>query len=775
MAPTLSLLYLFTINAPADTPKDAVHFNRDIRPILSNRCFKCHGPDLKKGGLDLQNREAAIKKLATDSFAIVPGKSGASELMTRISAHDESERMPPKGDPLTPQQIATLKNWIDQGAKYEEHWAYVRPVRLPPPTVKDRHWVRNPIDAFVLARLEQEGLKPSAEAEKATLLRRASLDLTGLPPSPEEVDAFLADKNPDAFEKAVDRLLDSPHYGEHQARYWLDMARYADTNGYEKDERRTIWPYRDWVINAFNRDMPYDQFTIEQLAGDLLPNATREQKIATGFHRNTMVNTEGGTDDEEFRIAAVVDRVNTTMEVWMGTTMACAQCHNHKFDPFTQKEYYRLLAFFNSTEDRGRSNEPTLPLFNEEQAARLKALAARSATLKKLTGGATAVLGIVGQRVLQQQLTKTDKEQAALNATKTTLILRELPKPRTTNVMVRGNHKNLGEVVTPGTPAKLSPFHADWPTNRLGLAKWIVDPENPLTARVVVNRIWARYFGKGFVETSEEFGTQGDPPTHPELLDWLATELIENKWSLKALHKRIVTSATYRQSSKVTSELAKHDPFNRLFARGPRLRLDAEAVRDNALAISGLLYRKVGGPSVFPYQPDGVWFNPYSGDRWTVSTNGEEHRRGLYTFWRRTAPYAAFMAFDAPSREVCTERRPRTNTPLQALATLNDRVFVEASAALARRMLKEEQTTENRLTRGFRLCVSRSPTEKESALLTDLYRETLGKYKKDTEAAKALAGSSGLVVPSGVDVAEVAAWTVVANVLLNLDETITKG
>ncbi len=752
-----------------------IQFNRDIRPILSNRCFKCHGPDLKKAGLNLRTQETATGELKSGHAAIVPGKSAASELIARVSQGDAGQRMPPKGEPLTKVEIDRLKAWIDQGAKYEKHWAYVKPVRPALPQVKDLKWPRNPIDAFVLARLEQEGLTPTPEADRAVLLRRVSFDLTGLPPTPAEVEAFLNDTSPDAYEKAVDRLLASPHYGEHQARFWLDYARYADTNGYEKDNRRTIWPYRDWVINAFNRDLPFDQFTIEQLAGDLLPKATLEQKIATGFHRNTMVNTEGGIDDEEFRVAAVVDRVNTTMEVWLGTTLGCAQCHNHKFDPFTTKEYYALLAFFNSTADRGRSNAPEIGAGSPFFAAEAERLRARVARLERAESAMGLVCGIPGLQVNQHQARDAQHALAALKPG-TTLVMQELARPRTTRVMIRGNHRTTGEEVKPGVPAALHPLPPGQPLNRLGLAHWLVDPDNPLVGRVMMNRVWARIFGKGLVETSEDFGTQGDLPTHPELLDFLATEWAERKWSLKAMLKLIVTSATYRQASRVTAELQHRDPYNRLFARGPRLRLDAEMVRDNALAISGLLNRRLGGPSVFPYQPDGIWFNPYSGDRWHMSTGGDQYRRGLYTFWRRTAPYAAFIAFDAPSREVACDRRPRTNTPLQALATLNDKVFVEASAALARRIVQECTTSDrDRLVYGFRLCVARKPTERELELLSSLLTANREQYRKDAIAAKAMSKTAGGDVPVTVDLADFAAWTVVANVLLNLDETITKG
>jgi cytochrome c553 len=751
--------------------KTEVHFNQDIRPIFSSRCFKCHGTDLQKGGLDLQTFQTATKKLDDGGPAFVPGDSAKSTLIQRVSATER--RMPPKGDPLTPEQIAKLTAWIDQGAKYEEHWAYVKPVQKPFPELKDTNWPRNGIDRWVLALLEQEGLAPAPEADKATLLRRVSLDLTGLPPTLEELDAFLKDNAPDAYEKAVDRFLESPAYGEHEARYWLDLARYADTNGYEKDDRRTAWPYRDWVINAFNQNMPFDEFTIEQIAGDLLPNATRDQIIATGFHRNTMVNTEGGTDDEEFRVAAIVDRVNTTMTVWMGTTTMCTQCHNHKFDPFKQKEFYQLFAFFNNTEDLGRGDDPEMPLSTPEQAAKIKTLQDGAAVMKK-TAGAAPAFGAAGVHAAALRAAALEKEAADVKPA-TTLVMKELPQPRPTHIMLRGNYHNLGDEVHPGVPAKLPPMPAGAPPNRLGLAKWLIDRDNPLTARVTMNRMWTQHFGRGIVETSEDFGTQGDPPTHPELLDWLAVEFMNRKWDLKAMRKLIVMSATYRQASKVSADLAKRDPFNRLFARGPRFRMDAEMVRDNALAISGLLNRKIGGPSVFPYQPDGVWFNPYSADKWVISTGGDQHRRGLYTFARRTAPYAEFTAFDAPSREFCTERRPRTNTPLQALAVLNEKVYVEASAALARRMTTElKGSAEDRVAYGFRLCTARTPTAAERDLLLKLYGQSLEKYHKDATAAAAMVKNGG-AAPKGVDAAELAAWTVVANVLLNLDETITKG
>jgi mono/diheme cytochrome c family protein len=754
---------------------DPIRYSRDVRSILSSNCFKCHGPDLKKGDLDLQSFAAATKKLSSGSVAIVPEKPEMSELLRRVSSHETDVRMPPKGEALKPAQIETLKRWIAHGAKYEEHWAYVKPVKADSPALRSGEWVRNAIDAFVLERLDKEGLKPSTEADKTTLIRRVTFDLTGLPPTLSEIDGFLKDTDADAYEKVVDRLLKSPHYGEHMARWWLDMARYADTNGYEKDDRRTIWPYRDWVINAFNRDMPFDEFTIEQIAGDLLPSPTAEQKIATGFHRNTMVNAEGGADDEEFRVAAVVDRVNTTMSVWMGTTINCCQCHNHKYDPFTNKEFYRLYSFFNQTTDRGRTNAPEImvPTADEEER--------KLATHLKMAAKAIALLGANDLarpalvKPVSEQIVSLQKLMGGIKPA-TTMVMQELVDQRQTHIQVRGNHKNLGEKVIPGTPAKLHPLvvHGRRDGNRADLARWLVSPENPLVGRVTMNRIWARYFGRSIVETSEDFGIQGELPTHPELLDYLAVDLVDRKWSLKAMHKLIVTSATYRQSSVVTKELLEKDPLNKLFARGPRFRLDAEMVRDNALAISGLLNRKIGGPSVFPFQPEGVWANPYSGDKWFASDGGNQFRRGLYTFWRRTAPYATFLAFDAPSREITCERRVRSNTPLQALATLNDRGFIECASGLAKRMLYEVKgDAAERVKYGFRLCAGRTPDEAETRALLELQASTLADFRKDKDAARKLALVLGLPKPD-LDSAELATWTVLANVMLNLDETITK-
>jgi hypothetical protein len=1151
-----------------------VDFARDVRPILEARCYACHGEHRRKGGLRLDHKANAF---AGSSFGkvIEPGDAAKSALVQRIASTDPDERMPLGKEPLGAAEIALLRAWIDQGASWPDdgevastgatHWAYVKPVAIDPPHVAG---VAHPVDRFIRARLQREGLAPSPPADRATLIRRASLDLTGIPPTLEEVDAFVRDARPDAYERVVDRLLASPRYGERQAQRWLDLARYADTNGYEKDERRTMWRYRDWVIDAFNANMPFDEFTIEQIAGDLLPDATLAQKIATGFHRNTLMNEEGGADPEEFRNAAVVDRVNTTATVWLGTTLGCAQCHNHKFDPFSTKEYYQLFAFFDGTADTGNKNDPMIPAPTPAQAKEEQRLVARVGELEKelaapdadmdreqarwmlavrehlpppadwhvlipsaltakngsilsvqddgailatgdvperevysfvttapieradlvrievqndeslpmkgpgrapngnfvLTnveisvvgsdaastvpfGGAQAsfeqdtggryradevfdrdaasgwaigrggsptraeelvlalkrdvhlssrdklriqlacespfgahVLGrfrvsvaanpalamtilppetsawrVVGPfkaasqaealatkfppeveivakkelsasydaaawtekpewfdrdvhalegencahylvrtvhcdaamslalfvgaddalklwldgdeilqakemqgtvadqhrvevkltagdhtlalkvvngggqysfffdatrdtadhmplrvvdallahgdtdeqralvrdfyrrtesprgRTLGAQLAAAEKDLAALRAEiPTALVLRELDKPRKTRVHVRGSFLSPGEEVQPGVPHALNPLrspdHAR-PT-RLDLARWLVDPDNPLTARVVANRAWEDLFGRGLVATSDDFGTRGEPPSHPELLDWLATELVHTKWDMKALVRTIVTSETYEQSSRVTPEMLERDPKNVLLERAPRTRLDVETLRDCELAIGGLLVEKIGGPSVMPPQPDGIWSAAYSGDQWKNATGSDRYRRGLYTFWRRSSPYATYGLFDAPSRELACTRRPRTNTPLQALALLDDPAFVECAAGLAQRMMSDGATSDaDRIARGFRLCTSREPSPGEIDVLAQLAASERERLSKDPAAASKTIASvaSAVRVDDKTDPAELAAWISVGNVLLNLDETVTRN
>jgi len=1141
----LAVFLLVGVSAPTsaqDTQKtkalsQSVDFNRDIRGILSNRCFTCHGPDdaERQADLRLDSREGAIADLG-DYAAIVPGQPEASELIKRITSSDPDEVMPPtgKGKPLSKQEIDLLTQWVKQGAAYAKHWAYEIPVRPDVPETSSKAWQRNAIDGFILSRLDREKLSPNEEADRPTLIRRVTLDLTGLPPTLKEVEEFLADKSPNAYESLVDRLLEKDAYGEHWARMWLDLARYADSAGYADDPARTIWAYRDYVIRSLNSNKPFDQFTIEQIAGDLLPDPSEDQLIATAFHRNTLTNNEGGTNDEEFRNVAIVDRVNTTMAVWMGTTMACAQCHTHKFDPITNEEYFKFFAFFNNTEDADRRDEsPLIQIFTDEQKANRVAWEAESTELEKLlststpellasqkkwedrlsiapewavskptevtsksgavfntqddnsikvekqaktdtytvtvpvssnrlTGiqletfpgnnfvvskisaalippngtrlngryvrvsipgkekmlslaetqvfsgsdnvalqgeakqsstdfGGLANLAIDGntngdyqvakstthtavsadpwwevdlksslaidriqlwnrtdnklhvrlanfvvqvfdekheivweQKVVespnpsaeyslssargipfssafadysqtafsaadvlnnsdpktkgwavggqtdrnhrltlipqkavdvpagssiavtieqisqhenhtlshfriaashdervrefagipddklaiistpvskrsaeaQQSLTnyfiaevapELTKERARLRTIQKQLvdlkpatsvpIMKDLPadKHRVTKIQIRGNYQQTSDEVTEGVPAAFHPLPEDLPPNRLALAEWLIDDQNPLTARVVANRYWEAIFGIGIVSTSEEFGSQGERPVHPELLDWLATELVASDWNIKHLVKLLVTSATYRQSSRVTDELTARDPQNRLLARGPRFRLSAEMIRDQALSVSGLLAHKLFGPPVRPLQPNqGVSAAFGSAIDWKTSEGDDKFRRGLYTTWRRSNPYPSMMAFDAVNREVCTVRRDRTNTPLQALVTLNDPVYVEAAQALARRIAAHEGSTEDRVAFGFRLATARIPEDFEQSRLVKLFDAVRAKYSEDAEAATAIATMPLGPAPDGMAVVDLAAWTVVSNVLLNLDEMFMK-
>lgn len=836
----------------------AVDFKREVQPILEQRCHECHGEKRQKAGVRLDRKAFAFAPGDSGQPALVPGQSASSPLLQRITTTNPDEVMPPKGEPLSPQQVAIIKRWIDEGAHWpddgsavvQKHWAYEKPVRPNLPKVSGRKsFIRNPIDVFVLEKLGQEKLKPSPEADRATLIRRVSLDLTGLPPSVAEVDAFLRDKSSDAYEKVVDRLLASPHFGERWARPWLDIARYADTQGYEKDNRRTMWPWRDWVINALNQNMPFDQFTIEQIAGDLLPNAAQEQKVATGFHRNTMTNTEGGTDDEEFRHEAVVDRVNTTFSAWMGTTMNCAQCHNHKYDPFSMKEYYQAYAFLNNTADSDKEDErPTMKVFKpgqqEELAKRREALKEAESRWKKATSTPEITNAFLAwqektlaeltnapgtnytaktkkdeklsaadlRKILETASDQRDKDQRAklkehfeslapeLKEVREALaaarksekefndsipvvsVMEELAKPRDTHMLIRGSFLTKGERVQPGVPAVLHALKPEMGSNRLAFARWLVDANNPLTARVIMNRFWEQIFGVGIVETSEDFGTQGELPSNQKLLDWLACEFMQpsvkgesiQPWDMKRMLRLIVTSGTYRQSSKVNPELLQRDPYNRLLARGPRLRLDAEIVRDQALAVSGLLSRRMGGAPVMPPQPEGVWAVVYSGDKWVTSKGEDKFRRGIYTFWRRTSPYPSMVSFDAPSGEFCVVRRTRSNTPLQALTLLNDPVYVECAQALAKRMLLEGgETAEERAAFGIRACLSRAPRKGEVQKLAALVEKQLARYADDQEAATKLVKFGGAEAGKS-DAAELAAWTIVGNVLLNLDEFVMK-
>ncbi len=945
-------------------------YNQQIRPILAKHCFTCHGLDAASRQADLR---LDVRTNAIEFEAIEPGKPEESELIARIESDDPELVMPPPDTEhqLSSDEIQLLRRWITQGAKYEKHWSYVPPIKTEPhktPTT----WSSHPIDGFVIDRLKEVGLKPNPPEDRLRLLRRLSLDLTGLPPTIEEADTFAADQSPEAYEKVVDRLLASDAYGEHWASMWLDLARYADTNGYEKDRPRTIWRYRDWVINALNQDLPYDQFAIEQLAGDLLPHPTNDQILATAFHRNTMENDEGGTDDEEFRVAAVKDRVDTTVQIWMGLTMGCAKCHSHKYDPISQKDYYALYAFFNQTEDADR-RQPTLPTPTRLQKEQIATLESERATLEqrynqdpqgfpqawttwnsqferhplwfplvksrfeskhnvtlnqddqgtlvateelpdkdiwkltlelpndkpltsiridtfpKLPGGKwqdknvalreltiellepgkdpvplklvraradfsqagwevnkaidgknragwafspnaatphcavfdfeTAVEPRSGQQlrltleqeygnglllksfrisastypsqwlmaeldakaglktIFRQQIfpatkalhTQVDAKKRAIAAVRggipSTPIMRELPltKHRETRIHNRGNFLDPGESVSGGVPSAFGELPESAPRNRLGVAQWLMQAQNPLTSRVAVNRVWAQLFGIGFVETEEDFGTQGTFPSHPELLDWLAVDFQQQGWSHKRLLKTIVSSKTYQQSSATTPKQLKIDPRNRLFSRGPRFRLSAEMVRDQALSASGLLTQKIGGPSVMPPQPKGVWKSTYSGDQWKNSTDSNRYRRALYTYKKRTSPYPAMLTFDSGSGEVCQIRRVRTNSPLQALVTLNDTAFVEAAGALALRMETSAQTTREQIANGFRWVLIRHAEPAELDRLLQMYeslQEELADGKSFLQSAGRSEGDPRLVA--------------VANVLLNLDETLMK-
>lgn len=998
-----------------------VDFARDVQPVLRARCYKCHGPRRHEGGLRLDVRSLA-QRGGDSGPVILPGNAAGSVLVERLRSSDADLRMPAEGDPLEPAQIKLFALWIDQGAVWPDeaagseaaqHWSF-QPCKQPqPPRVQEAAWVRNPIDNFVLAGLEAAGLAPGPEADRYTLVRRVYLDLIGLPPTPEEADEFAADRSPDAYERVVDRLLASPAYGERWARPWLDLARYADTNGYEKDRTRSIWPYRDWVVQAINADMPFDQFTIEQLAGDLLPGASLSQRIATGFHRNTMENEEGGIDVEEFRVAALFDRVNTTATVWLGLTLGCCQCHSHKYDPFTQREYYQLLAFFNNCDEpelevpephvSQRQAEVDAEIaqreadllaqfaaleakgkfaaWEAEQSARarhwtvvapqsavseyratmtlledgsvlvsgdkpnydtyvvelpvhlpritalrlevlpdaslpeggpgraplhsvgdfllseVEAAAITTAVVPEAAGasarvplalvhashsfaqeGRSAALAIDGeldtgwsiqgrtgephhavfvlrepyepkpgdrlaitmhQRYIHQmvigrfrwsltgddppyetcsvpaeiervlmipaserqedqrqalakayvhvapELVEQQKQLAELRRSRprhpTTLVMQERAPQhrRRTTVFHRGDFLKPTEEVEPGVPAVLHAFPADAPRNRLGLARWLVDPANPLVGRVVMNRQWQAFFGRGLVRTTEDFGTRGEHPTYPELLDWLAAEFIERGWSMKAMHRLIVMSATYRQTSHATPEAYGADPENERLARGPRLRLEAEMLRDQALVASGLLSRKQGGPGVYPPQPESVTMLAWGGPGWPTSTGEDRYRRGLYTFAKRTSPFAAFVLFDGPTGEACVVRRERSNTAVQALTLLNDRAFVEAAQALARRAYREAPDAPARLARIFRLYLVRPPSEAELQALLAFYQVQRARFADELDAAQATGISGtppnldGVALPPD-ELAELAALTAAARAVLNLDEALTK-
>ena len=724
------MTHLLPLLLVLSAPQPAPDFNRDVRPILSNHCYKCHGPAVQKAKLRLDNFQAATKS------AIVPGKA-EGELLKRIAAHGD-EQMPPAeaGLPLSAKQIETLRQWVVSGAAYAPHWAFVPPTR---PTVPEG--AVHPIDAFVRSKLTEAKVKPSPMADKEVLIRRVTLDLIGLLPTPEEVTAFVQDQSLWSYEKLVDKLLASEHYGERQARHWLDLARYADSNGYTIDGPRSIWPYRDWVVGAFNRDLPFDQFTVEQLAGDLLPKPSKDQLIATGFHRNTSFNEEGGTDAEQFRVERIVDRTNTTAAVWLGLTVGCAQCHDHKYDPVSQVDYYRLYAFFNNCD------EPTMAIGGAPDLDKQIADLQEKLAAERLLGNDEAS---------KKLLAEIKKVQGKVPST---LILKERAKPRETHVQIRGDFLRKGDRVIPGYPTAVArdltprpPLrNGEGEKSRLELARWLMDRQHPLTARVFVNRAWQQFFGRGLVETENDFGMQGTLPTHPDLLDWLAIEFQEPKsgkpWSMKALHKLIVTSATYQQSSVIRDELKEVDPQNKLLARQTRLRLEAEIIRDAALSASGLLSRKMGGPGVYPPLPPEVFAFTQSKHPWPESQGEDRFRRGIYTHIWRQSQHHLMTTFDGADGQTACTKRNRSNTPLQALHLANDPAFVEFAKALGERIEKQGGASDSeKIDFAYRACFGRSPSANEA--------EVLVKYLRKGDAKTA--------------------WARTARVLMNLDEFVTR-
>ncbi len=739
---------------------EPVLFNRDIRPILSDNCYKCHGPGNRqpKGGLHLHVRAKATSARGSRPPAIRPGKSSASVLIARLESADPDDRMPPPstGRKITAAQIDLLKRWIDSGAIYEKHWAFNSPRRPTVPGAAKGH----PIDGFVHKRLKSAGLRPARAADRRTLIRRVSLDLTGLPPDVDDVRAFDDDQSRDAYKKLVDRLLASPHYGERMAQEWMDAARYADTSGFAADAPRTMHHYRDWIIQAFNSNMPFDQFTIEQLAGDMLPHATQSQIIATGFHRNSMQALGNNPPKEEFRVKGIVDRLDTTGRVWLGLTLACAECHDHKFDPVTQREYYQLFAIFTNIPHHGQAfgvHGPRMSVVSEATKATPETSDAPN-TLAVLRKAAPPVAA-----------------QLTMGGPSTAQVMVEMAAPRKTFVHVRGNFENRGEQVSPGVPKFLGRLPAGMKADRLSFAKWLVDGNNPLVARVIVNRLWQQFFGTGLVRTVEDFGRQGEWPSHPELLDWLAVEFVESGWDVRHIVKLIVTSQTYQQISKVQPDLLEKDFYNRLLARGPRYRLAAEQVRDNLLTISGLLHPKIGGPSAYPVQPSHIGeFRDKTAGRWNTSRGDDRYRRGLYTFWQRMYPYPSLAIFDAPARERSCVRRSRSNTPLQALVLLNDPVFFEAARAFGGRILLQSKadTDAGRIQYAFEVALSRPPAADELKLFMAFVQKQRRRFAADPEAAKSVV-EGRRAAHGAITAVELATWTLVGSTILSMDETIS--
>jgi hypothetical protein len=742
----------------ADALPEKISYNFHIRPILSDRCFKCHGPDAgaREANLRLDTESGAFAALqdVPDRHVIVKGDPLKSELYLRISSTDTSMVMPPPSSnlSLSPREIAMIKAWIAQGAPYERHWAFIPPVKSPLPKIRRTDWPRNEIDHFILAAMESRGLEPSPQADPASLLRRLHADLTGLPPTPEEQEAFLKDPGEKAINAATEKLLADPHYGERMAIHWLDVARYADSHGYQDDGLRTMWPWRDWVIHAFNRNLPYDQFLTWQLAGDLLPNPSPEQVLATGFNRNHKITQEGGVIDEEYRIEYVTDRTNTFGKAFLAMTFECAKCHDHKYDPISQKEYFSSFAFFNQVNEKGLVGDISLASPGDPPVMRITQADIRSA-LQFLR----------------------PKDTAPVIA----MVMRDSSKTRVTRVLKRGAYDQPADTVDMTTPSAILPFdNARFPKNRLGLAKWLTDPRHPLTARVFVNRVWQEFFGKGLVKTSGDFGMQGDLPTHPELLDWLAVDFMEHGWDVKRLVRQITGSATYRQQSARDAKKQQADPENLYYSYSTRQRLPAELIRDHVLASSGLLVRDIGGPSVKPYQPRGVWESTTSGRgelaRYVQDHGDKLYRRGMYTFIKRTAPPPSMLIFDAPGRDQCEVKRLRTNTPLQALVMLNDPLVLEASRVLAEKLLASGDDVQQRIVTAFRLIACRTPAAKETERLIKYHDMERARFRENPERAKQFTNAGEYPKNEQLNKADLAAMMQVIHLLYNLDETSVK-
>ncbi len=738
---------------------DQVDYNFHIKPIISDRCFKCHGPDKAKqeSELGLHNAEGLFKTLKDDPsrHVIVPGKPEVSELYLRIMEHDPDLLMPPPESnlALSEWEKAVIKKWIEQGAEYKQHWAFIPPKQPDLPSVKNTSWPKNELDYFILKKLEDEGLKPNDEADKERLLRRVSYDLTGLPPSPDLMEQFLADQSPKAFEKVVDQLLALPAYGEHQAVYWLDLARYADSHGYQDDSYRSMWPWRDWVIHAFNENQPYDEFVTWQLAGDLLPKANKAQILATGFNRNHKITQEGGVIEAEYRTEYIADKTNLYGLAFLGLTFECARCHDHKYDPVSQEEYFKTYAFFNQSSEKGFYGDVSNVSIAEEPVL--------VPTKEELDG----ILHFIND-------TEAD--------TVVSMVMSE-GEPRETFTLKRGQYDHPDKQVGFGTPEVILPYSEALPKNRLGLAMWTFDEKNPLTARVAVNRIWQQFFGAGIVKSSDNFGSQGELPSHPELLDWMAVDFRENGWDVKRLIRQIVTSATYRQSAVTDKKKLEIDPENRLLARGPRYRMTPEMIRDTWLAASGLLVQKTGGPPVRPYQPEGLWEETNAGEgrgsltKYVQDSGSKLYRRTMYTIFKRTLPHPFLTTFDASYRDVCAVKRQRTNTPLQALNLMNDPTMLESSRVLAENLLKKEgMTADERLDEVFRRIVCRRPAKGEQFILKEYFSERKAQLSATPETARKLLKTGTLEPDSSVDPVESAALAEVAAMVFNMDETINK-